>query len=226
MFIATAAIGGKSATAVLADHKSNSTNPNKTYTYAGTLLGAEADSRQLVALVTSQNSNLVSDLLGTTALTIGGQSGTKLYHLPAGNQIAEWSAWIWPSTANGGPTGASDTMVITRNVGNGFSYAHVALFAAYDLRSSALVDAQEGGGNPASINVTTRQFGILLAQAVSSGGAAHDWTGATSQIFYSGGVSGSQRISAALVSKTTSEAAHNVQVDVGAGISVHAATFR
>ncbi len=218
MFVATAAIGARLADIAFAAAASNSSSPLNTFNMTGVSFGAEAARRQMLAIVRGANANLVSDTNYTTSVTIGGVGATRIYD-PGVASIQHWTAWMTARTEDGGPSGASGNVAVTRSTGNGYNTVGVTLFALYDLRdpSLAFFDADEDSANPtASIAIDLPGGGLIAAMAHAVNATAHTWTGATEVADGTGGVGGSQRFSAAMDSRTPGTAGHTITTGNGA----------
>lgn len=214
MMIACGIIGGLRTEVVFLAAASNSSSPLNNFTQNDQPFGDEDPSRQIIVLVYGNNSNLVQDSNYTTAVTVGGVSATRKVQ-PSGNQLRHFTAWITPRLDNSGPSGTSGTIQATRSTGNGYTTVGFAAFAAYNLKGSDPIDAYlTTSQNPAAS--TTLQVlggGIITAFAQGDTTGAFDWTGADEVYDATGGVSGSQRFSAALVSRANASAAHLIEAD-------------
>lgn len=222
----TLIISGAPASVVYTDSGSNTSSPFNTLTQGSESFGSESPNRRMIVLVHGNNANVVNDSNYTTAVTVGGVAATRILQ-PTGNQVVHATAWITPETSNGGPSGTSGAVTIQRAIGNGFTFCGYGLFAAYNLRSGTPVDSIDVTGNPPSGTIDLAGNGILVALAWRIATNTFDWTGATEQFDVAAGVSGSQRISGALESRTAAQTGRTVTADAGGTNSyLIAASFR
>lgn len=206
-------IGGKQAEVVFADAGSNSSSPLNNFNAASSF-GTEDPSRQIIVLAFGNNANLVSDSNYTTGVSVDGIAATRKV-APTGSQLRHFTGWITPRADSGGPTGTSGIIQIRRSIGNGYATVGFAAFAAYNLKGSNPVDSYNTTSQSpsASGTVALAGGGILTALAQADVSTGITWTGADEVYDATGGVGGSQRFGAALLSKTSASAAHLVTAD-------------
>lgn len=227
--------GARLPTIAYVANAANSSSPLNTFNMTGASFGDESPRRQLLAIVFGINANIVSDSNYTTAVTIGGVAATRVF-APGANRERHWTAWLTPRTEDSGPSGASGNVAATRSTGNGYSSVGVTLFALYDLLDTsapfdAVADETENGSTPtASIALDMAGGGVAAAMAHSGeAGAVQAWSGGGMVEVYeaTGGVSGSERYSAATATKTAGGADVAISVDNAAQfISMLGLSFR
>lgn len=225
MMIAGGIIGAPRTDVIFLAAGASSSSPFNNLTRSDWPFGDEHPSRQIIVLVRGRNANGVLDQNYTTAVTVGGVSATRKY-TPTGNEISHWTAWITPRMDAGGPTGTTGTIVASRSVGNGFNFAGMIAFAAYNLKSSDPIDAQTADGDPAGVAINLVGNGILTAMAHVTSNSAFTWTGANEVADQAAGVSNSERISGALISRTSGATGYEVEADTSASCSMIAVSWR
>lgn len=227
MFLATGAIGGALPEAVWLFGDANTTSPNASYTFSGTF-GTETPKRRIAVIAQSTN-NASSTVGNVGSLSVGGVAATKVYD-PGSGSIINWTFWLTDTVANGGPTGASGNVVISR--GASFTtFTGVQVFALYNLRSGTPISmAEDLSGDPASVSVDTQSRGVLIAMGrhfSSASGPA--WTGSTQVDDRLGGVANAVRFGAAVTNSTAAATGLTVSLDNttgGINSSLFVATFR
>ena len=214
LFPAAVAAGVKPADVVFAAASSNSSSPLNNFSKTNQGFGAEDPSRQIIVLVFGYNANLVSDTNFTTSVTVGGVGAIRKV-APSSKGIGHFTAWITPRADSGGPTGTSGTIQVSRSTGNGYNTVGFAAFAAYNLRDSDPIESYSTTGQSPSASGTLalRAGGILTAFAQADVSTEITWAGADEVYDAAGGVNGSQRFAAALLSKTSATVAHAISAD-------------
>jgi len=227
MMIAGGIIGAPLTDVIFLAAGASSSSPFNNLTRSDWPFGDVHPSRQIIVLVRGRNANSVNDQNFTTAVTVGGVSATRKY-TPPGNQVnvSHWTAWITPRMDEGGPTGTTGTIVASRSVGNGFNFAGMIAFAAYNLKSSDPIDAQTANGDPAGVAINLVGNGILTAMAHVTANSAFTWTGANEVADQAAGINNAERISGALISRTSGATGYVVEADTSASCSMIAVSWR
>lgn len=225
MMIAGGIIGAPLTDVIFLAAGASSSSPFNNLTRSDWPFGDEHPSRRIIVLVIGRNANSVLDQNYTTAVTVGGVSATRKY-APTGNERIHWTAWITPRMDAGGPTGTTGTIVASRSVGNGFNFAGMIAFAAYNLKSSDPIDAKTASGDPAGVAINLVGNGILTAMAHVTANSDFTWTGANEVADQAAGVNNGERISGALISRTSGATGYEVEADTSESCSMIAVSWR
>lgn len=225
MMIAGGVIGGVRTEVLFGSGAGNTTAPVNNLTVTDQNLGPAHPSRQMIVLVRGVNANVVSDQNYTTGVTVGGVAAARKIALPAGNNNVHVTAWITPRQNEGGPSGTTGTVVVSRSTGNGFtSSTGFLMFAAYGLRESDPVDF-DYHVNAGSVTLALAGGGIMTAMAIGVPGEIA-WGGATEVYDAPFGVSGANQLSGALISGTSASPGYSVTAANDSGTQMLAVSWR